>query len=140
MSDYIDSIDSIAMKESSRRWSRSRKPSKFSSLQYDPQIIAKYRYHIQDLRAFAGNAALQVSEAHFQHRLDAFLNRLNEIYKRHGGLVPFGCSYRQLGFAVDDGAVTYSEINCRAVSVFLFGEFNNFNKNQHALERREADL
>lgn len=77
---------------------------------------------------------------HFEYRLQMFTHQMEQIQKDEGSMENFGRSFNQFGLHADATQTTYREWAPCAKEIYLFGEFNQWNKQQYALEKRDNGL
>jgi len=72
-----------------------------------------------------------------KERYERFKYRLEEINKTYGSLTQFADAYKFLGIHYNkkEKVFTYREWAPAAYEIFLFGEFNNWNRTSHPLYR-----
>eukprot|EP00160_Parvularia_atlantis_P020804 Unigene8767_Nuclearia_a/m.26834 Unigene8767_Nuclearia_a/g.26834 ORF Unigene8767_Nuclearia_a/g.26834 Unigene8767_Nuclearia_a/m.26834 type:complete len:677 (+) Unigene8767_Nuclearia_a:3-2033(+) len=68
-----------------------------------------------------------------KERFGAFTRILGQLDEHEGGLLRFSQGYRKFGFQREAGGLRYREWIPNAAAAFLFGEFNQWNRESHAL-------
>ena len=75
-------------------------------------------------------------EWNIKHRLDHFHNQIEQIEKNEKSLMDFAHSYKTMGLVVqDNNDIVYKEYAPGAKGIAIFGEFNNWNRDQYWLQR-----
>ncbi len=93
--------------------------------------------NIDDLPVIHSDPYLRNYKHHFEIKQNLFLKRLDEIIKNEGSLLNMAHSYKTNGFIVQPDGILYREWLPAAKEVFLFGEFNAWNRNQYPCKRDE---
>jgi len=96
--------------------------------------------NIDDLPVMHNDPYLGNYKEHFEIKQNLFLKRLDEIIKNEGSLINYAHSYKDNGLIVKPDGILYREWLPCAKEVFLFGEFNNWNRQQHACKRNEYGI
>lgn len=76
---------------------------------------------------------LEPFKKHFEYRLKKYNEVLDEIEKNEGSLYQFAHGYEKLGFNETDQGIMFREWAPNAKEVYLMGDFNNWDRNQHKL-------
>ena len=80
--------------------------------------------------------SLKNYEWNIKHRLDHFHNQIEQIEKNEKSLMDFAHSYKTMGLVVqDNNDIVYKEYAPGAKGIAIFGEFNNWNRDQYWLQR-----
>ena len=82
---------------------------------------------------------LEPMEQEIEARLQRYVDRLGQIEQQHGSLIRFADAYKYFGIHYDNNAEGwyYREWAPAAFELFLFGDFNNWNRTSHPLKRKE---
>ncbi|KAI9099550.1 glycoside hydrolase superfamily [Phlyctochytrium arcticum] len=72
-----------------------------------------------------------------EHRLRLFSDWKQKIETDEGGYDKFTRGWENLGFNVTKDAITYREWAPGATQAFLFGEFNNWNRDSHPMKKNQ---
>ena len=76
---------------------------------------------------------LKPFELNIKQRILSYKKNLNEIVKNEKSLVNFSKSYENMGInLLSNGDIKYREYAPGAKGISLFGEFNNWNKEQYS--------
>ena len=106
------------------------------------QEVSKPKHHgfytnIDDLPVMHSDCYLRNYKQHFEIKQNLFLKRWDEIIRNEGSLVNVARSYKNNGFIVKPDGILYREWLPAAQNVYLFGEFNNWDRKQHQCKRDE---
>ena len=132
---YIDSGDSLTQKAHSR--SKAKKPSIFykESSADKSEVMKSYVTNVDELQVIRDDGYLQDFKAHFAYRNEKFLSQYNQIINLEHSLENFARGYEKYGIFVTDKGITYREWAPGAKEMYLFGDFNNWDKHQHPMIR-----
>lgn len=106
------------------------------------QEVTKPKHHgfytnIDDLPVMHSDCYLRNYKQHFEIKQNLFLKRWDEIIRNEGSLVNVARSYKTNGFIVKPDGILYREWLPAAKDVYLFGEFNNWDRKKHQCKRDE---
>nr|NQU90182.1 alpha amylase C-terminal domain-containing protein [Bacteroidota bacterium] len=91
------------------------------------------------LSLVASDPWLEPVEQEIENRLQRYQDRLNQIKKDYGSLSKFADAYNYFGIHYDKlaGGWFYREWAPAAFELFLFGDFNDWNRTSHPLTKME---
>ncbi|EGR30526.1 hypothetical protein IMG5_129790 [Ichthyophthirius multifiliis] len=90
---------------------------------------------INNLQVFKDDHYLNEFREHFMVRNNTFYEILHEIEKKEGSLQNFAKGNEKYGFNIEHGNLVYREYAPGAKEVYLFGEFNNWDRRQYGLTK-----
>lgn len=93
--------------------------------------------NIDDLPVMHNDPYLRNYKLHFEIKQNLFLQRYDQIVKNEGSLINFSHSYKSNGLIVKPDGILYREWLPAAKDVYLFGEFNDWNRKSHQCKRDE---
>lgn len=102
-----------------------------------PAKLHGFLQNIDDLPVMHSDPYLRNYKQHFEIKQNLFLSRLDAIIKHESSLLKFSRSYQNNGFIVKSDGILYREWLPSAKQVFLFGEFNGWNRSQLPCKRDE---
>lgn len=85
---------------------------------------------------------LEPAEQHLTDRLNRYKYRLEQITEQYGSLLTFADAHKFFGIHYDKSAKGwfYREWAPAAFDLFLFGDFNDWNRSSHPLTRKENGI
>ena len=93
--------------------------------------------NIADLPVLHSDPYIRNYQEHFEVKQNLFLKRLGEIVQNEGSLQNFARSYKRNGLIPTNEGILYREWLPAAKEVYLFGEFNNWERRQHFCKKDE---
>jgi len=94
------------------------------------------------LALVASDPWLEPVEQEIENRLNRYKNRLKQIETGYGSLLKFADAYNYFGIHYDKtaGGWYYREWAPAAFDLFLFGDFNGWNRTSHPLTKKENGI
>ncbi len=94
------------------------------------------------LALVASDPWLEPVEQEIENRLNRYKNRLKSIENEFGSLLKFADAYNYFGIHYDKiaGGWFYREWAPAAFDLFLFGDFNDWNRTSHPLTKKENGI
>ncbi len=75
-----------------------------------------------------------------RYRFNKFTERLSDIEEAEGSLDHFSTAYKRMGLNVVDGGVEYREWAPAAKEMYIFGDFNNWNRHEYPMKKDEFGI
>jgi 1,4-alpha-glucan branching enzyme len=103
----------------------------------DPHFLA-WKDKVDGTACIRDDRYLEPFADALRYRYGKYQEIKNAISEAEGGLDKFSSSYKNFGLHPGkDGSITYTEWAPGAKEVFIFGEFNNWNRREYPLKRGE---
>ncbi|EGR28235.1 hypothetical protein IMG5_180920, partial [Ichthyophthirius multifiliis] len=90
---------------------------------------------IENFPIFELDNIIKEHKPYFKKIFTLFQQKLDQINQNEGSLLQFAKSYQKYGFNITQDYLIYKEYAPMAKEVYLFGEFNNWNRTQYPLIR-----
>eukprot|EP00184_Porphyridium_aerugineum_P004089 CAMPEP_0184694400 /NCGR_PEP_ID=MMETSP0313-20130426/2380_1 /TAXON_ID=2792 /ORGANISM="Porphyridium aerugineum, Strain SAG 1380-2" /LENGTH=757 /DNA_ID=CAMNT_0027152691 /DNA_START=83 /DNA_END=2356 /DNA_ORIENTATION=- len=102
----------------------------------DPHFDA-WKDRTDGTAVIAGDKSLEPFQDALRHRYHEYLAKKKAIEEAEGSIAEFAQGYKKLGFVrqQDPPGLLVTEWAPGAAQVFLFGDFNNWDRNSHSLKR-----